>query len=626
MGIATTSFEHYGIDQWASSYFTINQKGELCLQFGEYSHKQIALKSLYQQLTEHNPHCHLPVILHFDHILKDRINYINDCFKLAKEKYHYQGHYQLAYPVKSNPSQRIINTLCQHSNKHQPLAFEVGSKAELLAVIGQKHSHQKRKIICNGFKDQQYLSLCQIAQTIGFNVIVIIEHIEEFKLIESIFSKEVNLPFSLGIRLKPLKIDHHALKFGLNLAQVNQIKQRICHTWQTQLVLLHAHHGSQIQKLETVISEVQRSLSIYSHLKATFPNLKTIDLGGGLAINYDANSSNSPDYSIETYAEAIIKTLRQYCDELSIDTPDIITESGRAIVSHSSIILTNLHHTSLNNAIHPQQIISKLKMIQTNKNKLLELFDNQKYDLLLNELFSLFYQQAINFDCYAELEQLLQSYTQTSQKDCGWLNLSIFQSLTDHWGINQAFPIMPIEHLDDACDKQVMLFDISCDKDGMIKHYTHSNQQVSNRYLPLSSASINNKTPLAIFLTASYQEVLGSYHNLIGRLPVVSVKINQINEQVEFLALQNESNYNILQHFGYDSDQMTLEISNQLNQLDNLNTQTLKLQINQILHNNPYLTENQIDNLITNLNILPSNSIENYTWSSNDEKSETLAG
>ncbi|MCF6766340.1 biosynthetic arginine decarboxylase [Thiotrichales bacterium 19S3-7] len=618
----TDNFEHYGIDQWACQYFNVNAKGELCVRFGQKLDQSIPLRLVYQELIKHNPQANPPVILHFDHILKHRIDYINQCFAIAREKHHYNGQYQLAYPVKSNPSQRITKVLAEHKGQYQNIAFEVGSKAELLAVIAQKQNKHHCKIICNGFKDTQYLILCEIAQTVGFEVIVVIEHLDEFHLIESLFSKEIALPFSIGIRLKPLSIDQHALKFGLNLAQVKQIKTYMPDCWLAQLTLIHAHHGSQIEKLNQVTSDIKRTLGIYAHLKCYFHNLNTIDLGGGLAINYGNNTSDTPDYSVETYAEEIIKTLKQHCEELSIEEPMLITESGRAIVSHCSVILTNLHYLSKNKVVTSNQIIDELKSISTDQNNLLNLFECKQYNLLLKEIFNLFYQSHISFDCYANIEEMLQLHQQTDSLQFGWLNLSVFQSLADHWGLEQAFPILPIEQLNKPCDKQLMLFDISCDKDGIIKKYVqrqHSNQNT----LAVASNTLNGL--FAIFLSGSYQEVLGSYHNLIGRLEVIDVKIRTDNNAVEVMTIQNESNKQILKHFGYDSDQLTSQISVALDQANTINTQVLKTQLEQILNNSPYLSDNQIDTFISKLNLLHITTPKNHNRSNDYAQSETLA-
>lgn len=495
--------------QVKNRYFSYNENAQLCVNHGESFDLQTPISTLLDQFSDKKNN--EPCLLSFHHILKDKLKNLYQAFVNAIDTFNYQSHYEFTYPIKVNPNIEIIQSLKSYADDNNyKLNFEVGSKSEFLSILSI--ASIDNKIICNGFKDLNFYQIANFLGKVGYQIIMVIEHIDEVDLLKHFNINEIY--FSIGLRLKPLLDDIHSAKFGLNLYEVNLARKEIAKLkLSDKVVLLHGHMGSQLKKIDETKKQINHLVVLYKSLLADFKNLKYIDLGGGLPANYDYGDDLC--YSFDYYAKNIINELAYFADFCHIPHPVILTESGRAITADHSILI-----------IHPvYQSLAKQKNDQ--------LFDHSFQNAWLNGEISL-----------NDLKETVDNvhYLPQSQIHRLWYNFSVFQSLPDHWAINQNFPLLPIEDYSESSFICCEIFDISCDADGILKQ---------NNYDHLIQLPTNTIGTLAVMSVGSYQEILGSKHNIIGKTKKIDIDFDLLDNPYFDIKFA-ENHDNLMAQYGYD--------------------------------------------------------------------------
>lgn len=493
-----------------SPYFKLDAQGSLQVAHGTLLEQETAFFDILAKARIAG--AGLPTLLHFKHILQHRVSMLYQTFAQQCRQLDYQGQYQLAFPIKVNPASHILETLAEYGEHYQiPLGFEVGTKSELLAVLSVVQAGSK--IICNGFKDEHYYQLANLAASLGHDVVIVLEHSQELELLAQLIEAECTVHFKIGLRIKPFLNDIHAQKFGLSLHSIGKVRHYLESIKHGHLVtLLHGHIGSQIEDESLLDQHIQFMMRLYADLQEAFPQLNTIDFGGGLSVDYQG--SNHDLMHFDFYAHKLVSQCQYYAKHYQTKEPHIITESGRAVTAHCEVLLIDPLYASTEQVVTPS--------------------DSQK---------------TLNQQWLAGEITLTQYLNDSERQFVGtqrtmWLNFSLFQSLPDQWGINQQFPMASIHQQGSEVEsaEKVVLFDISCDVDGVI---TNSDK---NTNLALS---LQPNVPIAIFLVGAYQNMLSSKHNLMGLLPRVFVNFEPDGQTVLELC-EAESNYHILTQYGFN--------------------------------------------------------------------------
>ena len=534
----------YNILNWGEGYFDYNQKGELVVQGTSLT--QIIAKAQEAEL-------HFPLLLRFKPILKDRVEKIQKGFNEAIEDLNYKASYQLVYPIKVNQDQHVVDTLLNTPSK--PIGLEAGSKTELLAVLSLLEHHPRATIICNGYKDVDYIRLAFIAQKMGHQVFIVIEKMSELTLIIKL-SKALNIQPKLGLRMRLATIaagkwaqsGGARSKFGLNTNHILQlIKSLKAHQMLYCLELLHCHLGSQVANLQDIHHCMQEVAQYYAALRAQGASIKVVDVGGGLAIDYEGRHTSSDcsmNYTIKDYAHCILSNIKKVCDAHALPLPNIISESGRALTAYHAILVTNIHDIEkVEISSHPFE--SQHPAIADSMVKIFETMTPscaiESYQLAseyIIKAYQLFSQGELHLNEKTSIEDIFLAICQRLKKELDashplfaemeeklatkvYCNLSFFQSLPDAWAIGQVFPIVPLSQANNPLTMQSVLYDLSCDSDGVIHQYVTSD--ALSKILPLPEYNPNKPYLLGFFLVGAYQEALGNLHNLFGKVSSVLV-------------------------------------------------------------------------------------------------------
>lgn len=572
----------YNVANWSEDYFEINSKGELVVKLDEYSFalSNIVDKAISQGLR-------LPLLLRFNDILKDRVKNLNNAFAKAIEDCSYTGSYNCVFPIKVNQQKRVVENLYSAS---ESIGLEAGSKPELLAILAITSS-DKAVIICNGYKDREFVRTALLAQKLGNKVFIIVEKICELHLILA-ESEKMNITPNIGARVRLSSIGKgnwqntggEKSKFGLSAPQmwemIEILKER---NRLNELVLLHSHLGSQIANLQDVQRGVKESVRYYVELLGLGVPIKYLDLGGGLGIDYEGSKAKracSVTYTTYEYAHTVIKVLTETCAESKVIHPNVITESGRALTAHHSVLITN--------TIDNERVLSE-KLLAPNKNshsiiKLLqddldtvcdssvvEVYNEAVYNLEESKI--LFNQGFLSLHDKALIEQLFfqicikvkknlnpeyqfhrEILRQLNEKLSSKLfcNFSVFQSLPDVWALEQLFPILTLNNLHSAEKERVVLQDITCDSDGVISNYAY--KQSIETSLPLPKIENNKDGLIGIFLIGAYQEILGDMHNLFGDTDLVEVISDSKGDYSLVNSIEGSKVIDVLEYVNYNKD------------------------------------------------------------------------
>lgn len=552
------SKELYNINGWGTSYFGINSEGDVYVTPCK-DKTEINLREVMDELSLRD--VAPPVLLRFPDILDNRIEKTASCFDRASEEYKYKGENFIIYPIKVNQMQPVVEEIISHGRKFN-LGLEAGSKPELHAVIAVQ-CQSDALIICNGYKDQSYIELALLAQKMGKRIFIVIEKLNELDIIAKA-AKKLNVKPNLGIRIKLASSGSgkweesggDASKFGLTASELLQalkmLDEKGLHDC---LRLIHFHIGSQITKIRRIQTALREAAQFYVNLHKIGYNVDFVDCGGGLGVDYDgtrsSNSESSVNYSIQEYVNDCIYTFVDAADKNGIPHPNLITESGRSLAAHHSILVIDVLETAslpeMPEEFEPKendhQLVKDLYEIWDNLNSRTMMEDWHDAEQIREEALDLFSHGLVDLKTRAEIESMYWSVCHEinslakSMKhvpdelknidkllaDKYFCNFSLFQSLPDSWAIDQLFPIMPLQRLDERPTRNATLQDITCDSDGKITNFV-SNRHVSH-VLPLHPLRRNEPYYLGVFLVGAYQEILGDMHNLFGDTNAVHISV-----------------------------------------------------------------------------------------------------
>jgi arginine decarboxylase len=560
------SAELYNITGWGLKYFSVNEKGHITVTPRE-GHASVDLKEVMDELQVRDVTS--PVLLRFPDILDNRIEKISNCFKQASKEYNYQGQSFLIYPIKVNQMRPVVEELVSHGRKFN-IGLEAGSKPELHAVLATNIA-DNALIICNGYKDEKFVELALLAQKMGRRIYLVVEKLNELRLIAEV-AKRLKITPNVGIRIKLSSSGSgkweesggDQSKFGLNSSEllealdfINKQKMQSC------LKLIHFHIGSQVTKIRRIKNALREATQFYVQLSKLGFDIDFVDIGGGLGVDYDgtrnASSESSMNYSIQEYANDAVSALVDACEKNDIKQPNIITESGRSLAAHHSVLVFEvLETTSLpiwkdDNEIEPDahELAKELYDIWDRLNQP-RLFESWHDALQIREeALDLFNLGLLDLKTRAQIEKLFWSIAREVGEiasgmkhapeelkkiakmlpDKYFCNFSLFQSLTDSWAIDQVFPIIPISRLDERPNRTCTIQDITCDSDGKIANFI-TNHGTSNS-LPVHNVHPGEPYYLGVFLVGAYQEILGDMHNLFGDTNAVHISVYKDRYEID---------------------------------------------------------------------------------------------
>ena len=587
------SEELYNITGWGTSYFSINDAGHVVVT-PRRDGVTVDLKELVDELQLRDVAS--PMLLRFPDILDNRIEKMSSCFKQAAEEYGYKAENFIIYPIKVNQMRPVVEEIISHGKKFN-LGLEAGSKPELHAVIAV-NTDSDSLIVCNGYKDESYIELALLAQKMGKRIFLVVEKMNELKLIAKM-AKQLNVQPNIGIRIKLASSGSgkweesggDASKFGLTSSELLEALDFMeSKGLKDCLKLIHFHIGSQVTKIRRIKTALREASQFYVQLHSMGFNVEFVDIGGGLGVDYDgtrsSNSEGSVNYSIQEYVNDSISTLVDVSDKNGIPHPNIITESGRALTAHHSVLIFEVLETATlpewddEEEIAPDahELVQELYSIwdSLNQNKMLEAWHDAQQ--IREEALDLFSHGIVDLKTRAQIERLYWSITREINQIAGGLkhapdefrglsklladkyfcNFSLFQSLPDSWAIDQIFPIMPIQRLDEKPERSATLQDITCDSDGKIANFI-STRNVAH-YLPVHSLKKTEPYYLAVFLVGAYQEILGDMHNLFGDTNAVHVSVNEKGYNIEQI-IDGETVAEVLDYVQYNTKKLvrTLE-------------------------------------------------------------------
>lgn len=576
--------EMYGVEDWGNGYFSVDDGGHVLVHPERDPQRSIDLAELVEtlQLRELN----LPLLIRFNGILKDRIEAIHGAFAKAIDEHKYQGRYLCVYPIKVNQQRQVVEEIVRHGRRFG-MGLEAGSKPELLAVISMTGGDMP--IICNGFKDDEFIEIAMLAQKMGRKVIPVVEKYSELGLVLK-YAEKLGLEPSIGMRVKLAargsgrwqSSGGFRSKFGLTVGEIlhglEELKSRdMAHC----LKLLHFHLGSQITNIRLLKGALDEAARVYTDLVKLGAGLRYLDVGGGLGVDYDGSQTNvesSMNYNLDEYAADVIYRVQTVCDHADVPHPHIVTECGRAITAYHGVLLTRVLGVSQQGTLEdvPTELgedaalpLANLLMTYeelSERNVLEGLHDAQQALQNAMHLFTAGY-MPLDQRCLAEklffaicikLQKLVARMEEVPEEleqidavlaDTYFCNFSIFQSMPDSWAIKQLFPIMPIHRLEQRPARSGVLADITCDSDGKVDRFVDHREV--RRALPLHEFD-GSPYYLGAFLVGAYQEILGDLHNLFGDTHAVHVDLTE-DQRVQIAAIiKGESIGEVLKYVQFE--------------------------------------------------------------------------
>lgn len=595
VGVTQIAKKTFGIQNWSNGYFDINNDGDVVVNNPSNTDADpVSLMTIVQGMRDRE--LQMPVLLRIENILDQSIKTLNETFNDVIQQEGYQNNYRGVYPIKVNQQAHIVEEIAHFGDQYEH-GFEVGSKAEMIAALSTLQKPNSL-IICNGYKDQEFVDLGLQATKLGFLCIFVIETTTELPIIIE-RSQASGIHPHIGVRVKMTsKISGHwnttsgdRSVFGLTASQlihvVDQLKE---HDMLGCLKLLHCHLGSQIPNISDIRGGVVEACRYYADLCAEGAVMSYIDLGGGLAVDYTGAQSSggqSRNYSLREYCEDIVDTIKTTLDKYGLKHPTIITESGRATIAYSSVLLFNIldvtkfeaqavasasdgEHELIKSMreimeyLKPQRIQECYNDAHFYRNEIRELFKRGQIDLRMRSLSeNLFLHVLQGIDAVLNtMEKIpieLKGFNE-SLADIYYGNFSLFQSLPDSWAIDQLFPIMPIHRLDEKLTREAIIADITCDCDGKIDRFISEHDY--SKTLPLHPLKAGEEYYLGVFLVGAYQETLGDLHNLFGDTNVVSVRLNDDSSFDFVKEIQGDTIADVLSYVEYEPKEMQLKFRN----------------------------------------------------------------
>jgi arginine decarboxylase len=553
------SSELYRIDGWGAGFFKANEKGTVSV-YPDGDGKSLDLCNIVEDLVRRG--VKPPHLIRFDGIIRQRARTIYDSFDKAISEFNYQGNYILTYPVKVNQQRGVVESVRQAANGRS-LGLEVGSKPELLAVLAL-HKSENGLLLCNGYKDYQFIELALMSSQLGLRPIVTVEQFYELDTILRA-SEATGVKPEIGLRMNPSSRGAgrwagsagENAKFGLALYEIIEaVKQLKARGMEDCIKLLHFHMGSQITSINAIKKVMQEASRVYTELRKLCPGLEFLDVGGGLGVDYDGSRTNfdsSMNYTTEQYARDIVWSIGSACDEENLPHPNIISESGRALVAHHAVLVTEVMDVA--EVPEPPQSLEPYASQDEKVQELINIYNELSLKnchetfsdalSLRDEFLQRFVQGNISLEDRAFAERSLRylftsiNNLKTSMKhipkdfetldgllkDTYFCNFSVFQSLLDHWAIEQLFPIMPIHRLASQPSRKAIIADLTCDSDGKIDKFI--DLRGVQRYIDLHPYNGENPYYIGVFLIGAYQECLGNLHNLFGDTNAVHVELDE---------------------------------------------------------------------------------------------------
>ena len=572
----------YGFSGWGKGLFEIGDHGHLNVVLGE---KQIDLKKLCDDLCQEQG-LSAPLLLRFSDILRARMQRIRLAFTEAITEAEYAGEYFGVYPIKVNQQAQVVEEIVEFGREFQ-WGLEAGSKPELHAVLAMMEEVEG-PIVCNGYKDREFINLALIGQKMGKKVFIVVEKMSELSLIIQL-SRQLEVRPLIGLRCRLSTSTQgkwkdsggDASKFGLSPEEILQaVRQLEQESMLDCLDLMHFHLGSQIPHIRHIRQALQEVGRFYVEIRRLGAPVSFIDVGGGLGVDYDGSfsgSESSVDYSIGEYASNIVWELKAICDEEELPHPHIISESGRSLVAHHALLVVNVLGTSCRSngvelsapeedaPLPLRQLWESLEMLNQNDARMI-FHDAQAYRDDIQRLFLLGHcrlsERALGDSIYWLIMQQLHAWAKEDETlaeamgetgalmgDKYFCNFSVFQSLPDAWAIQQVFPVAPIHRLDEVPTRHGYLVDITCDSDGRLSHFPGVGEV--NRTLPLHELKQGEEYLLGIFLVGAYQEILGDLHNLFGDTHAVHVRMDGDQLEVEQI-VEGESVAEVLDYVQFN--------------------------------------------------------------------------
>jgi arginine decarboxylase len=582
------SADLYNINRWGVNYFSINEKGNVVVK-PQAESASVDLKELLDEMVLSD--VSTPVLVRFPDILDDRIITISKCFKLASEEYNYQAQNFIIYPIKVNQMRPVVEEIVSHGKKFN-IGLEAGSKPELHAVIAI-NTDPESLIICNGYKDEDYIELALLAQKMGKRIFIVVEKLNELKMIASI-ARRLKVKPNLGIRIKLASAGSgkwedsggDISKFGLTSSELLEAldflgKNRL----EECLRFIHFHIGSQVTKIRRIKIALREASHFYVQLRKMGFQIEFVDIGGGLGVDYDgmasSNSESSINYTIQEYVNDSVSTFVDASNKNGIPHPNIITESGRSLTAHHSVLIFEVLEATTLPAWDAEEEVSENdhEMVR----ELYSLWDNINQPRMLEtwhdaqqireEVLDRFSLGLIDLRTRAQIERLFWSIArevyqmtrntkhvpdelrqiQKMLSDKYFCNFSLFQSLPDAWAIDQIFPVMPIHRLHEEPTRFATIQDITCDSDGKIDNFIATRNSPYN--LPVHPLKTKESYYLGVFLVGAYQEILGDLHNLFGDTNVVHVSVDENGYKIDQI-IDGETVAEVLDYVQYNAKKL----------------------------------------------------------------------
>ncbi len=582
----------YRVEAWSQGYFQISNRGTVLACPAE--NQQIDLAEVVAGLRERG--LHPPVLLRFTDILSDRLNKIARAFRDEMNDQHYKGDYRPVYPIKVNQQHHVVEELSRVGSK-LGFGLEVGSKPELLAVMAMSSPDPHQLIICNGFKDSRYIEAIILASKLGRTIVPVVENAGELRQVIR-HADNYDIRPTIGVRVKLFTPGEgrwkdsagFRSKFGLFVSElldmVGTLKE---HDMLDCLKLLHCHAGSQIQNIRKVKDVIAELCHVYAELRRLGVGIEMLDIGGGLGVDYtgeQASDAGSMNYTLEEYAADVVYRIKSICDAEEVNHPTIVTECGRAMVAYSSVLIADVLGSTGPSRFRDPPPTDPIKEADDTPQPLLDLvtaLESVDADDLVasfhdaqqarDEAASLFSLGHMTLDQRATAERLfwatchkvrdvrdtleepIESLASLDEllSDVCFCNLSIFQSLPDAWAIDQIFPIMPIQRLDEEPDRHVILADVTCDSDGKLDAFLSPDGV--RRTLRIHTVQPNEDYDIAFFLVGAYQETLGDLHNLFGDTHAVHVTTENGHWSIDDV-VKGDTASEVLGYLQYDPERL----------------------------------------------------------------------
>jgi len=580
----------YNIAHWSGGYFDINSKGHLvCRPAGHADQPGIDLYELSKEIKAAN--LSLPVLVRFSDILRHRVDTLCGAFDHARQADGYRGRYTAVYPIKVNQQRSVVEKIL--SKDRDRVGLEAGSKPELLAVLALSRQ-DGGIVVCNGYKDREYIRLAMIGKELGHRVYIVVEKPSELELVIK-ESRALGVTPLIGLRMRLASIGvgkwqntgGEKSKFGLSAAQVLEAVARLrAAELLPSLQMLHFHMGSQIANIQHIQLGMREAARYYAELRAVGADIRVLNVGGGLGVDYEGTRSRSfcsMNYSVEEYAHNIVHALTEICADKNLPHPDIVTESGRAMTAHHAVLVTNVVDTesapgadTVPRATDAEPAIIRdlwQTLTTLSDRSVLEAYHDAAYRL--SEAQSMFSHGVLSLAQRARAEQiyfaicwkvreLLQPSSRTHREildelneklaDKYFCNFSLFQSMPDHWAIDQIFPVVPLNRLNEPPTRRAVLQDITCDSDGRIDLYVDGDAIDST--LPLHPLREHDPYLLGIFLVGAYQEILGDMHNLFGDTDSVHVELMPDGSHRLLQPLRGDTVDSVLRYVHFNADDL----------------------------------------------------------------------